>query len=297
MRFVFPGFLSGFIFAATLAAPSTQAQQAPDNFRWIDFHSQSDQNVVVWVTRALATEDWTAIREIGVEYDAALVITTQRASPQAAPNRDSFTVWSVSLTNHQLTLLLKGMDLRLLDWMLFAQGRPRELAVLYDNCVDCQASTFFTALRYDILQHTWAARWIRDGQGAPVWSANTPAQIDLTQVYAVMAEENGREFLSTLRHFDYGKLKPADDFVYIYDVDPFTNLDRIEVLSSKQADDMKQRLCRAQDVVSGLARGQNSALCQPVAKARPGRAPVTTPPANSRGQSVPPGSKNKKTSN
>jgi hypothetical protein len=297
MRFVFPGFLSAFVFAATLAAPLTRAQAAPDEFRWIDFHAQSDEDIIVWVTRALATEKWTAIREIGVEYDAALVVTTLRSSPQAAPNRDSFSIWSVSLTTHQLTPLLKGMNLRLLDWMLFAQGRPRELAVLYDNCVDCQASTFFTAFRYDISQHVWAARWIRDGQGAPVWSANTPAQIDLTQVYAVMAEDNGREYLSTLRHFDYGKQKPSDDFVYIYDVDPFTNLDRIQVLNGKPANDMKQRICRAQDVVSGLARGQNAALCQSAAATSPARRPVTTPPANSRGQSLPPGSKREKTSN
>ena len=71
------------------AAPSLQAQQAPDSFRWIDFHNQKDQDTVVWVTRSLAVQDWTAIREIAVEYDAALVVTTNRANPQAAANADS----------------------------------------------------------------------------------------------------------------------------------------------------------------------------------------------------------------
>ena len=45
-------------------------------------HDQRDQDIVVWVTRALAAENWTAIREIGVEYDAALVVTTHRAIPR-----------------------------------------------------------------------------------------------------------------------------------------------------------------------------------------------------------------------
>jgi hypothetical protein len=292
MRVVLPRFpLPRFLLALCLVPLSIHAQQAPENFRWIDFHAQSDQDVVVWVTRALTVADWTAIREIGVEYDAALVITTQRASPQSAPNADTFTIWSVSLTNHALTRLLKGVNLRLLGWMMFADGRPRELGALYDNCVECQASTFFTAFHYDISQHAWAARWINGGQGAPVWTTNTPAQIDLSQAYAVMAEGNGREFLSTLRHFDYGKQKPSDDFVYIYDVDPFTDLDRIQVLSAKQADAMKQRLCHPQDVVYGLARGQDSEVCQPAAKPRSDRRPVTTPPANNRGQSAPPGTK------
>src|SRR5208337_990672 len=82
------------------AALPIYSQQAPDTFRWIDFHSPKDQDVVTWVTRSLAVEDWTAIREIAVEYDAALVVTSRRANPQSAATADTFNVWSVSLTNH-----------------------------------------------------------------------------------------------------------------------------------------------------------------------------------------------------
>src|SRR5579863_6390391 len=120
---------------AILALPATVgAQASPDNFRWIDFHAQPDQDVIVWVTRALDPEQWTAIREIGVEYDAALVVTTLRKTPQSPPGLDTFSVWSVSLTSHKVNALLKGANLRLLDWMLFAVGRPRDLAALYDDC-------------------------------------------------------------------------------------------------------------------------------------------------------------------
>jgi len=51
---------------------------------------------------------------------------------------------------------------------------------------------------------------------------------------------------------------------------------------------MKLRLCRAPATVPGVARGQDSALCQQLVKPRAERKPVTTPPANNRGQSVPP---------
>ena len=54
---------------------------------------------------------------------------------------------------------------------------------------------------------------------------------------------------------------------------------------------MKQRLCSAQDAVPGLARGQDSPLCQQIVKPRYERKPVTTPPANNHGQSEPPGAR------
>ena len=61
------------------------AQQTSGTFRWIDFHDAKDQNIVVWVTRSLQVEKWTAIREIGVLYDAALVVTTDRPTPNRRP--------------------------------------------------------------------------------------------------------------------------------------------------------------------------------------------------------------------
>jgi hypothetical protein len=257
----------------------------------MDFHSPKDQDIVVWVTRSLTVENWTAIREIGVEYDAALVVTTQRATPQTPANADTFTVWSVSLTDHGITPLIKGVNLRWFDMMRFADGAPLELSALYDNCRECATDTYFTAFHYDMQRHAWAARWVRGGEGVPVWNANPSAAVDWTQVYAVLANENGCAVLGTWNHFDYGKQKPPEDYIYRYDQDPFSGLERTRQLSGKDAEAMKLRLCRAQDAVPGLARGQDSPLCQPLAKPQNQRKPVTTPPANNHGQSVPPGSR------
>ena len=264
------------------------AQQAPDTFRWIDFHSPKDQDVVVWVTRSLAVEDWTTIREIAVEYDAALVVTTKRANPQSAATADTFNVWSVSLTNHLVAPVIGGVNLRWLDWMRFADSAPEELAVLYDNCHDCAANTYFTTFHYDVPTHRWTARWIRGGQGAPLWSANTPPGIQWTQVYAGIAEPNGREFVATWSHFDYDNKKPSNDVVFRYELDPISGLERSQQVVGKDADDLQLRLCRAQDAVPDLQRGQDSALCQQLIKPIPERKPVTTPPSNNHGQSAPP---------
>lgn len=274
-----------------IAALPLISQQAPDTFRWIDFHNQKDQDTVVWVTRSLAVQDWTAIREIAVEYDAALVVTTNRTNPQSSANAETFSVWSVSLTNHIVTPLVSGVNLRWLDWMRFADGAPQELAILYDSCHDCAANTYFTAFHYDVAQHIWNARWIRGGQGAPMWSANTPPGIQWTQVYAGIAEPNGREFIATWSHFDYDNKKPSNDVVFRYDLDPFSGLERSIQLTGKDADDMQLRLCRAQDAVPDLQRGQDSQLCRDPIKPIPERRPVTLPPANNRGKSAPPGAR------
>ena len=287
MRGVFSCRVAGLLFALLAAATSVYSQQGADPFRWMDFHAQKDQDIVFWVTRSLAAEKWTAIREIGVQYDAALVVTTLRASPDSPANQDAFQVWSVSLTNHSLTPLLKGFNLRWLDFMTFAEGEPQELGVLYDSCGECAPDTYFTAFHFDLPQHGWAARWMRGEKGVPVWIANPPAGVTWTQVYAGLAEPNGRDFVGTWNHFDYGQVKPPQDFVYLYDLDPLNSLDRTQLLTGKDAEAMKLRVCRAGETLPGLARGQDSPLCQQLVNPLPERKPVTTPPAHNRGQSKP----------
>jgi hypothetical protein len=271
-----------------LLAVPLSAQQAPDAFRWIDFHSAADQDVVTWVTRSLTVEKWTSIREIGVEYDAALVVTTSRPTPQSLPAADTFTVWSLSLTSHSYVPLLKGVNLRLLDWMLFADGHPRELAALYDDCTDCQASTYFTAFHYDMEQHAWEARWMRGNQAIPVWSANLPQGLALTQLYALLTQPNGSAQMCTWNHIDHDQQKP-EDVVVCYGIDPLTGQESSQLFGlRKQADPVKQSICNALSALPGLARGQDSPLCQQTLKPSQERKPVTTPPANNHGQSAPP---------
>src|SRR3569833_2753923 len=110
--------IAGLVAFVMAFVSSSSTAQAPDNFRWVDFHSPNDQDVVNWVMRALQSQKWTSIREIGVEYDQALVITTSRSSPQSSPSRDSFSIWSVSLANRVLLFLVDGTNLRLVVWLL-----------------------------------------------------------------------------------------------------------------------------------------------------------------------------------
>jgi len=284
------GFCWAVVWMTMAIGAASCTAQAPDSFRWIDFHSSNDQDVVNWVTRAMQEQKWTAIREIGVQYDQALVITTYRNSAQGAPNRDAFSIWSVSLANRALTHLIDGTNLKISDWLLLDVTSPRELAVLYDDCNDCDATTYFTTLHYDLRQHTWTARWLQGGgKTIAVWSSKAPPGVTQSQVFAVMADSNGHEVLGTWSHFDYGKEKPPQDSIYRYDVDSQTGIERNQLLFGRDAASMKEHLCHGQDLVPGLSRGQTSELCVPTASEKPRyeRKPVTTPPKNNQGQSRP----------
>lgn len=264
MHGVFRGFV--LLLAAAAMAPTVRldAQQSPDNFHWVDFHAEQDQSVVVWVTNSLASQKWTAIREIGVQYDAALVVTSLRKTPQTPPAFDTFSIWSASLKDHSVTLILSGANLRVLDWMLFAVGWPRDLGALYDDCNDCVASTFLTAFYYDQRQHAWGARWMRGTQAIPLSTASAPQGVTTSQAYAVLAESNGHEIVGTWNHFDFGKQKAPEDYVYQYDVDPANDQERTQLLTGKSAEALKRRICIGSDAVTGLARGQDALLCQPL---------------------------------
>jgi hypothetical protein len=287
MRVARAAFLVAGLIAAVLLPASSPAQEEA-TFRWIDFHSDKDQPIVVWVTRSLDREKWSAIREIGVLYDAALVVTTLRNAPDASPAADTFQLWSVSLTKHVATPLLKGSNLRWLDFMQFAPGAPREITALYDDCRECAATTYFTAFHYDMREHLMVPRWLRGAQGVPIWTSTVPEGVNLTQVYAALPELNDVQMLSTWAHYDYGKQKDPEDFIFRYDIDPLSGLDRTEILSGKDAAAMKQRLCSVQLAPGVIARGQDSALCQQTVHPATERKPTITPPANNKGRSVPP---------
>ena len=105
-------------------------------FHWIDFHDAKDAPTVAWVTASLKAEKWTEIREIGVQWDSALVFTTERATPQSSPATDKFTVWAVSLAKKDVQPLLHGVAEHILNFTTFGgpyQQAP-ELGLVYNDC-------------------------------------------------------------------------------------------------------------------------------------------------------------------
>ena len=190
------------------------------------------------------------------------------------------------------TQLLTGVNLRWFEWEHFASSAPEELTLLYDNCSNCAASTYFTALHYDQAATHVGGALDTQRAGCPGVERDS-AQRQRHYMDAGFCRNDGgedsRAELCTWNHMDFGKQKRPSDTIFCYDVDPFSGLDRTQEVTGHDVDPMKLRLCRGQDTVQGLERGQDSALCQQLQNAQPQRKPVTTPPANNLGRSAPPG--------
>ncbi|HEY3988211.1 MAG TPA: hypothetical protein VGM02_02865 [Acidobacteriaceae bacterium] len=277
---------------ATFLAPGELRAQSIENFRWLDLRQPSDVQTIV--ARALMNEPYTALREIGyigpppkepatpaakgaagatsaaanvpklpVPRDAhLLVITSQRTNPSALPDQDILSVYDVNQRQISATLLLRGPGLRLLGWLrMWREGSP-ELAATYNDCVECQRTTFFTTFRIDLKTQQWQVRWPRSTAGAPIFSEGQEANGG-QQVYALLDDEAGRVVLGTWTHFSiHGR--PDTDVVYAYRVEFYGSREATQPMIGTQARAFEQRLCGGQGVLFGLADGQDSALCHSI---------------------------------
>jgi hypothetical protein len=282
LRFaVWIGFLSAF-----LASPGLRAQSI-ENFRWLDLHQPSDVQTIV--SRALMNEPYTALREIGyiglpprettaasaasnvvsyavklqVPRDAhLLVITAERTNPSALPDDDTLSVYDVNQRQITATLLLRGPGLRLLGWLRMWRESSPELVATYNDCVDCQRTTFFTTFHVDLKTHQWQVRWPRSTAGAPIFSEGQETNGG-EQVYALLDDEAGRVVLGTWAHFStHGR--PDTDIVYAYRVEYYGSHEATEPMVGVQARAFEQRLCGGQGVLFGLADGQDAAICRAI---------------------------------
>jgi hypothetical protein len=268
----------------TLSAPLHA--QTLENFRWLDLREPSDVQTIA--TRALLNEPFTSLREIGyiglppgdepaakpgtaavnvpklsVPRDAhLLVITAQRDSPSALPDDDILSVYDVNQRQITATLLLRGPGLRLMGWVrLWREGSP-ELVATYNDCVECQRTTFFTTFYIDMKTHQWQTRWPRSTAGAPIFSEGQEANGG-QQVYGLLDDEAGHVVLGTWAHFSVPG-RPISDIVYAYRMENYGSREATEPLYGTQARAMEQRLCSGQGVLFGLADGQDGALCRSV---------------------------------
>ena len=191
-----------------------------------------------------------------------LVITAERTNLSALPDNDILSVYDVNQRQISATLLLRGPGLRLLGWLrLWREGSP-ELVATYDDCAQCQRTTFFTTFHIDMKTQQWQARWPRSTAGAPIFSEGQEANGG-QQVYALLDDEAGRVVLGTWAHFSV-QGRPDTDVVYAYRVEYYGSHEATEPMVGTQARAFEQRLCGGQGVLFGLSDGQDTALCRAI---------------------------------
>jgi hypothetical protein len=142
---------------------------------------------------------------------------------------------------------------------MWREGSP-EMVATYNDCTDCQRTTFFTTFRIDMKTQQWRVRWPRSTAGAPIFSEGQEANGG-EQVYALLDDEAGRVVLGTWAHFTtHGR--PDTDIVYAYRVEYYGSHEATEAMVGPQARAFEQRLCGGQGVLFGLADGQDTPLCR-----------------------------------
>jgi hypothetical protein len=266
------GFQLAMISAFLLGGHVSHAQVL-EGFNWADLHADTD--TVATVTKALDGEKYSALREIAVVGDEALVITSTRQTPTAKPEQDHFTAYRLNLkdASDKPVALITGTNLRFRDWLRFGHEGDTELVATYDDCADCRATTFLTAFYIDEKTKKWKARWPRDVAGAPLFSATPGNPGETDQAYALMVGSDGRAVLATWSHFQQKKGVPGEDYLFEYDVDPATGFERVRPIYGADAGPLKLRLCKAEGGVLDIAAGQQTPSCALVARAG---APRTT---------------------
>ncbi len=240
--------------------------QVIDGFSWVDL--KADTQTVSKVTTFLSSKPYTAIREIGVVGQQALVITSLRKDPTANPLNDSFTAYGVSLHDGAVEELLDGTNLRYVDWQKFYDYDTPELVATYDDCAQCKATTFLTAFYIDRRTRRWGARWRREIAGAPLYSTD-PAK---SYVYALFMNVDQRVVLDTWASYPEQnktgsrgtalKSSRGGEYLFEYRIDIPSDQGTSRPLTGRDELPVKQRLCAGQNVVFGIAGGQDSEACK-----------------------------------
>lgn len=256
------------ILTGLLLAPVVRGQ-SPDGFRWVSLKDHPP--IVANVEEALKSEDYTAIREIGVLGDFALVMTSRRDLEQTTPVGDQWSVYNVSTKDSKIASLIFGYNLEIKEWISFQPEAGADLGVVYLSCWECEPASLFTALHYD-KQNGWRARWPnKENSEQPgivlgVTDVGDPyTNEDVDQVFAVTASHNDGARVGTWyrsRELGSGKITDTVSRFFVN----AAGQDKTEILTGADAAVMKLRMCKATDALSGLFGGQDSKACKRVLK-------------------------------
>ncbi len=255
--------------------------QVPDGFRWVDL--RREVSTVANIANALKGENYTAIREIGVWGEFALVMTAWRESGQATPLGDEWAVYSVSQRDWNAKELISGYNLEIKDWISFQSNGTQDLGVVYMDCWECEPGSLFTALHYDP-REGWRARWTNDkdpnhpGIVFLITDVGDPyTNEDVDQVFALITPPDGVASVGTWYYSKDLSTGKISDAATKFSVDQATGKDKAISLSGPAAKTWELKLCEAAYSPFGLSQGQSSRACKRITRAEERNSAVPRP--------------------
>lgn len=239
--------------------------QPPASFRWVNFKREPD--TVSRIAAVLKTEEYSAIREIGLIADSALVFTTARETDTDTPDGDRWTVYSVSAGTQTVRKLFSGFEVRIAAWLKFVPGRDGDLGITYMDCSGCEPAMLFTALHFEPGEG-WRPRWAPKNPDRPPGillmssDAGTPyTDEDVDQIWAVLAPPSGPASVGTWYHARNLRTGKVTNVVTKWQVDRSAQKEESITLSGSAAATWQRTICKPVDGVSTLMGGQNAKNC------------------------------------
>jgi hypothetical protein len=239
--------------------------QMPTGFHWVNFKQEPD--TVARIAKVLQAENYSAIREIGVVADFALVLTTEREPEWTTPEGDMWTVYSISMEAAEFRKLLSGYNLRMVTWLKFVPGHDGDLGITYLDCYECEAATLFTAFHFR-RKEGWQARWpSKEPDHLPgILFMSSDAGVpytddDVDQVWAVMSPASGLASIGTWYHSRDLKTGKVTSVATKFSVG-FAGEEKSTALNGTAATLWERTLCKPADAVPSLMGGQDSKSCK-----------------------------------
>lgn len=282
------------LFACLLMSFSVRAQQPPENFQWLNLND--DRKVLPLVTKALKPYSFTALREVGLFYDQALAVVSERKDGAALPGEDHVTVYNINLGSGKVEPIFSGYDVRWVAWQPLAAGGDQELIATYSDCVNCAETLSLVSFHISRHSHQWTARW---GNETP---APLASRAENTQyVYALLNQPQGGSAVAAWTHTETpGAPHPKsrakkssagqkdalpEDRVYLYVPDAQSDMGLAQPVGEKDAPELEKRLCLIEEG-NPLHGGQGSPVCAKLQEEQraSARKPTTTPPAGNLGR-------------
>lgn len=259
----------------------TAQSQVPDGFHWVDL--KREVSTVANIENALKNDNYTALREIGLWGEFALVITAWRESGQATPTGDEWVVYSVSTRDWNAKKLMSGYNLEIKDWISFQSKGAPDLGVVYMDCWECEPGSLFTALHYDF-RDGWRARWANDkdpnhpGVVFLITDVGDPyTNEDVDQVFAVIAPPDGAASIGTWYYSKDLSTGEIAEAATKFSVDQATGKDKAVVLSGLDAKAWESELCKAAYSPVGLSQGQSRTACKRIMRTEGKNATASEP--------------------
>ncbi len=254
-----------FVLLVTLAFGVRGFADTPPGFTWVNL--ETDLGTMAKVRTALTGVAITAIREVGVEGDYALVMAINRETGAPTPDYDQWYVFNLSLRTGEKQPLLFGYGVKQIDWI--GPGAA-ELAITYYHCWECEADLLFTTIRFT-KQAGWKARWVnkveREGYPQPgvlIKTDDLEDDDEVDQVFALVGNTSNKLEAGYWYHAQDPRTGKVEDDVYRDWVDTVTDEDHADEIKGRAAVAWERKLCDVSDVAPGPSIGQDSKACRSV---------------------------------